>query len=290
MDVDFYLSQIEEILSFAKCSERTIISYKTYTRPFLVYCSNILHKEPENVSYSEIRNFLTTLQKERSLSDASLNHAISEIRFLYEAVLGQTWNPKQVPARKVSHPLPFVPDRQTVQEFISTIDDIKKKAMISLLYSAGLRIHEVCRLKCSDIDHGKGRIYVSPGKNRRDRYAILTENTYQLLCSYWRSLPPHLKTRDWLFTQQTDIKKPAYTQFISSFIPKHEDALGWEHRLSAHSFRHAYATHSYQDGMDILTLSRLLGHTSLNSTTIYVHLADVCSGSHRSPMEGMVIE
>lgn len=289
MDVDFYLSQIEEILSFANYSRRTIIAYKTYVRSFLAYCSDTLHKAPEQVSYSEIRTFLLWIQKERKLSDATLNHAISEIRFFYESVLGQAWNPKQIPHRKTTHPIPFVPDRQTVQEFISTIEDIKKKAMISLMYSAGLRVHEVCRLKCSDIDHGKGQIYVSPSKNRRDRFVILTENTCQLLCSYWHSLPPHLKTRDWLFTKQTDISRPVYSQFICNFIPKHEKDLGWEHRLSAHSFRHAYATHSYQDGMDILTLSRLLGHNSLDSTRIYVHLADICAGSHRSPMEGMVI-
>ena len=95
MDVDFYLSQIEEILSFANYSRRTIIAYKTYVRSFLAYCSDTLHKAPEQVSYSEIRTFLLWIQKERKLSDATLNHAISEIRFFYESVLGQAWNPNR---------------------------------------------------------------------------------------------------------------------------------------------------------------------------------------------------
>jgi len=287
--MNHYLEQIDDILSFGGRSPRTIISYKTYAAPFLEYCVNHFHKDPAEVSSAEIRTYLRILQKERNLCDASVNHAISEIRFLYEAVLGIEWNPKQIPHRKIKRCLPYVPDRDAVETFISSISDLKKKAMICLLYSSGLRISEVCRLKCSDIEHSKERIYVAPSKNGKDRYTLLAEESYEILCEYWLSLPAEKKSRDWLFTQQTNLLKPIYPQFIQDFIKKQECLLGWQPRLTAHSFRHGFATHCYQDGMDLLTLSKLLGHSSINSTTIYVHLAELGMRHYNSPMKGMVI-
>ncbi len=282
-----YLDQIEEILSFGKYSPNTIQSYKTYTAPFLEYCAVTLHKAPADVSPAEIRAFICQLQAERSLSDNSTNHALSELRFLYEAVLGLPWNTKQMPHRRQTIYLPYVPTPDIVEAFISSIHDLKKKAMVSLMYSAGLRISEVCTLKCAHIEHSRSRIYVAPGKNCRDRYTILSEEAFSLLCSYWRALPGELRTRDWLFTQQRSIGKPIYPQFIQDLIPKQESLLGWPHRLTCHSFRHAFATHSYQNGMDLETLSRLLGHSSVNSTRIYVHLAMLSMEGIKSPMDGM---
>lgn len=287
--MNHYLDQIDDILSFGGRSPRTIISYKTYAAPFLEYCVNHLHKDPTEVSSAEIRAYLMKLQNERKLCDASINHAISELRFLYEAVLGLDWNPKQIPHRKTKRCLPYVPDRDVVLTFISSIHDLKKKAMVCLLYASGLRISEVCRLRCSDIEHSKERIYIAPSKNGSDRYTLLAEESYEILCRYWLSLPPHKKSRDWLFTQQHDLSKPIYPQFLQSFIKKQVELLGWENRLTAHSFRHAFATQCYRDGMDLLTLSKQLGHSSINSTIIYVHLAELGMRHYSSPMKGMVI-
>jgi site-specific recombinase XerD len=287
--INQYLGEIRDILSFGGRSPRTIISYQTYVAPFLEHCVSQLHIDPAEVSSAQIRSYLITIQKERNLSDATINHAISEIRFFCETVLGIPWNPKQVPHRKTKRFLPFVPDRETVRLFLSSISDLKKKAMACLLYSSGLRISEVCRLQCADIEHSLGRIYIAPSKNGRDRYVILAEESYEILCRYWLSLPAGKRSRNWLFTQQTDLSKPIYPQFLQDFIKKQVSLLGWEHRLTAHSFRHAFATHCYQDGMDLLTLSKMLGHSSLHSTTIYVHLAELGMQHYSSPMKGMEV-
>lgn len=286
-----YLEQIDEILSFGNRSQNTIKTYKTYTAPFFEYCVHSLKKDPAETVPSDIRTFLLQLADERNLSDATINHAISEIRFFYEAVLGKDWNASQIPHRRFKSILPYVPSREEVRIFISSIEDLKKKAIICLLYSAGLRICEACSLKCSDIQHSKGRIHVAPSKNGRERYAVLSENMYQLLCDYWHALPAAMKTRDWLFTQQHNIEKPIYPQFIQTFIPKQEALLGLPHRMTPHSFRHAYATHSYMSGVSIEDLSLLLGHSSTNSTRIYIHLAQLGSEirKYKSPMEEMEV-
>lgn len=75
---------------------------------------------------------------------------------------------------------------------------------------------------------------------------------------------------DWLFPSRQDKSKPCCTFTVMRWITQHEARLGWEHRLTAHSFRHAFGTHLYENGTDLLTIKALLGHKSLNSTTIYV--------------------
>ncbi|MCD8012700.1 MAG: tyrosine-type recombinase/integrase [Lachnospiraceae bacterium] len=284
-----YLNEIEEILTFGNRSANTIKSYKTYVAPFLDYCVDVLHKDPADVSAHDIRTYITNLQQQRGLADSTVNHAISELRFFFEAVLGITWNPKQVPHRKTDRCLSYVPDRDTIAAFLSSVNDKKKKAMISLLYSSGLRISEVCCLKCADIRHSASCVYVAPGKNRKDRYVVLADEAYEIICDYWRSLPRGMKSRDWLFTQQRDISKPIYPQFIQGYMKKQVAALGWDCKLTCHSLRRAFATHSYQDGMDLLTLSRQLGHSSAATTAIYVHLAELGLRHYDSPMKGMVI-
>lgn len=286
-----YLSKIEEILSFGARSSNTIRSYKTYTAPFFDYCVDTLHKDPAEIDDSEIRSYILWLKDKRGLSDATLNHALSELRFFFECVICRGWNAKAVPHRRLERILPYVPDKDTVQSFIASIPDLKKKCMVVIMYSAGLRICEVCRLRTSDIQHRYGRIHVAPSKNGRDRYVILSETAFRLILSYWKGLPPTMRSREWLFSQQRNVEKPIYPQFIQDFIPRHEASLGWEHRLTCHSFRHAYATHSYLGGMDLETLSLLLGHSSTASTRIYIHLAQLGlrMRQFKSPLDDMEV-
>ena len=151
------------------------------------------------------------------------------------------------------------------------------------MYSAGLRIGEVCQLKYKDIDRKSMRIHITHSKNRTDRYAIFSKLALDILTEYWFVFG---KPMDWLFPKQfKNSDKPIDTFFISRHIYAHEDTLGWEHRLTCHSFRHAFGTHLYENGTDLLTIKALLGHKSLNSTTIYVQLASNGVGRAISPFD-----
>ena len=285
-DIDDMIRKADEIHNFAGQSQNTIDSYKTYLIPFLYHCMDVLHKDPIDVTYEERRAFIRKIQADRHLCDATVNHAISEIRFFYEVVLEQPWNPRLMPHRSVIRNLAFVPSKEMVETFIASIDDLKKKAFISLLYCGGLRLSEGCALKCSDIRKPIMRIRVAPGKTRREHYTLLADEAYDVLCEYWLSLPRSMRTRDWLFTQQTRIDRPLYPQFIEDFIPKQEALLGWPHRLTAHSFRHAFATHQYQQGVSLDDICEYLGHSNKESTRRYIQTA-LISMKRQSPMAGM---
>ena len=265
-------------------SDHTLKSYCTYIRSYLDYLSNILNKLPEDVSWNELRDYIRWIQKERQLSDRTVNHAISQLCFFTLYVLHKPWDDTQLPMRKFDTYLPFVPSKQEAFAFISTLSDLKQKAMISLMYSSGLRVGEVCSLKYSDIERKNMRIPIRHSKNRADRYAILSQNALDILTKYWFTFD---RPTDRLFPSQTDKNKPCCTLNVMRWMAKHETELGWEHRLTCHSFRHAFGTHLYENGTDLLTIKHLMGHKSLHSTLIYIHLASYAAGNISSPFDHM---
>jgi len=288
--MDNYLITYREMVSLRGLTDHTVTSYATYIRAYLDYLSTILLKQPEYVSWQELRDFIKWLKKSRNLSDRTMNAVISQLRFFYIYVLHIPWDDTQLPKRRFDEYLPFVPSQQDTWTFLSTIQDIKVKAFITLLYSAGLRAGEVRQLKCSDIEHSNMRIFIRHSKNRSSRYAILSEVAWNTILEYWYSFPPGLRPKDWLFTQQRDRSKPLNHQHIPYNIEAHEKRLGWEHRISCHTFRHAFATHLYENGTDLLTIKALLGHKSLNSTTIYISLAKGAASQAVSPLDRLAGE
>ena len=282
-----YIKKYKKMISLRNLSEHTMKSYMTYIKTYLEYL-DIIHKYPSQVTVKDLQKYLVWLKETRSLADRTINAAISQVRFFTIYVLGKTWDPSAIPMRKFDTYLPFVPTKAEVQEFISTIPDLRVKTMVAVMYSSGLRIGEVCHLRYEDIERSNMRIHIPHSKNRSDRYAMMSKLALDLLTKYWFA---YGKPMGYLFPKITDPQKPVDTFYLSRHIHNHEDRLGWPRRLTCHSFRHAYGTHLYENGTDLYTIKALMGHKSLNSTLIYVHLSVGGNISATSPfdlMEGIV--
>lgn len=279
-----YLKRYREMISLRGLTNHTIISYSTYISAYLEYIQSHLQKMPSQVSWSEMRSFIKWIQTSRALSDRTINACISQLRFFTIYVLHKPWDSSQIPTRRFDSYLPFVPTKDEVWTLISTMPDLKPKAMLAVMYSSGLRIGEVCHLRYGDIDRKRMRIHVAHGKNRSDRYAVLSKQALDILTQYWFA---YRKPMGWLFPKQFNQKEPIDTFYLSRHIHQHEQYLGWEERITCHSLRHAFGTHLYEDGVDLLTIKALLGHKSLNSTTIYVHLASNGVTDTLSPFDRM---
>lgn len=282
--MDEYLFQFREMISLRGLTDHTVKSYSTYIRTYLTYLSNFLHKRPEEVSWAELRDFIRWLQKDKKLSDRTMNHCISQLRFFTLYVLHQPWDPTQLPMRRFDSYLPYVPSQNEVWEFIQSFSNLKHKAVLALMYSAGLRVGEVCALRYEDISRSSMRIHVCHSKARSDRYALLSSLALQTLTDYWFSFG---KPSGWLFPKSGQPQQHMVSYTVNQFIFAKENELGMEHRLTCHSFRHAFGTHLYENGTDLLTIKSLLGHKSLNSTTIYVHLASNGPCNTVSPFDRM---
>ena len=279
-----YLNIYREMISLRGLTDHTVKSYSTYIRAYLDYLRTFLHKRPEDVAWEDLRDFVRWLQKDRSLSDRTMNACISQLRFFTLYVLHKPWDPTQLPLRKFDGFLPYVPSRQEISTLIDSMPDLKLKAMVCLLYSSGLRVGEVCSLRYEDIRRKEMRIFIRHGKNRSSRYAILSRRALDILTQYWFAFG---RPTGFLFPKQSGEDRPIDSFFVSRHIHDVERSLGWPQRITCHSLRHAFGTHLYEDGADLLTMQALLGHKSLSSTTIYVHLASNGTGHAVSPFDRM---
>ena len=282
--MDDYFKQFREMISLRGLTDHTIVSYSTYIRVYLDYLSYILHKMPEDVSWAELRGFVRWLQKEKNLSDRTINHCISQLRFFTLYVLHKPWDASQLPMRRFDSYLPYVPSQKETWAFIHSFSNLKHKAILSLMYSAGLRVGEVCALRYEDISRSSMRIHIRHSKARSDRYAILSRNALDILTQYWFHAG---RPTGFLFPNRKDPARPMASYTVNQFIFAKEKELGLKHQLTCHSFRHAFGTHLYENGADLLTIKALLGHKSLNSTAIYVHLASNGINNAVSPFDRM---
>lgn len=282
--MDKYLDSYREMISLRGLTDHTITGYSTYIKAYFEFLTNVIHKSPEDVSWDEMRQFIQWVQSTRSLSDRTINAIISQLRFFTMYVLHKPWDNTQLPMRRFDTYLPYVPTTQEVQLFINTLPTLKQKTMVALMYSAGLRVGEVCSLKYSDIKRSSMRIHVAQAKNRSDRYAILSQKSLDMLTEYWYA---YGKPTKWLFPSKQDTSRPCKTAILANQVLQHRKKLDLNPKLNCHSFRHAFGTHLYEAGTDLLTIKELLGHKSLNSTVIYVHLSSYASRNIKNPFDMM---
>ncbi len=277
-----FLKKYRDMISLRGLTDHTVKSYSTYLRAYLEFISDKLHKYPSQVTYNDMRKFIDDIQTSRKLSDRTVNTIIAQLRFFTLYVMHKPWDPTQLPQRKFDTYLPYVPSKEDALTFIDSFTDLKPKTMVSLLYGSGLRIGECCSLMYEDISRRNLTIHVRHSKNRSDRYAVLSEYSLDLLTEYWFE---NGKPKGYLFPKQRGTDSPIDSFYLSRHIHAHEEELGWEKKLTCHSFRHAFGTHLYEHGADLLTIKELLGHKSLASTIIYIHLAAASSKKAFSPLD-----
>ncbi len=137
-----------------------------YGRIFKNFTGNDLLRGLTEHTLKNYCTYIRWLQKSRGLSDRTINCAISQLRFFTLYVLHKAWDDTQLPMRRFNQYLPYVPSKQETWQFISTIPDLKQKTMVTLLYSSGLRIGEVCRLRYEDVDRKNMRLHITHSKKQ----------------------------------------------------------------------------------------------------------------------------
>jgi site-specific recombinase XerD len=228
----------------------------------------------------EIREYLHHLIQEKKASQSSISQAYSALKFFYETTLKRDWNGYRIPRVQMGKKLPVVLSREEIRGIFSAIKNLKHRALLMAIYSAGLRVSEVVHLKVSDLDSQRMTIRVQQGKGQKDRYTLLSQRTLEVLRDYWRAYRP----QDWLFPG-----KPATQPLSVSAVQRVFGMVllraGIKKPASVHTLRHSFATHLLEDGTDLYHIQRLLGHASPKTTTVYLHLSRKDMRSVRSPLD-----
>lgn len=272
------LQRMDEDLVLRGLSANTRESYQTHARLFLAFCG----RPVDVLGTEDIRKFLTFLLAEEHLRPATVNVYSAALRFLFAVTLNRPLNYLQIPRAKYHKALPPVLSRAEVAALLTAATDVKHRALLCTIYGSGLRVSEAAALHTADIDSTAMRVFVSGGKGNKDRYTILSQTALLALRAYWRAYRPH-HAAGWLFPGSN-----ASGHMTSAGIRYAFDVAftrsGIHTPASIHTLRHCFATHLLEDGATLLQIKELLGHASLHSTTVYLHLANLTGGT-RSPLD-----
>jgi site-specific recombinase XerD len=263
-----YLEKFRKMIRLRNLTKKTLYAYASYLKSYLDYLDSHMGKLPEDVTWDDLRDYIIYLGDIRKISPRTVNGHIAQLRFFYLYVLNRQWDSYQIPYQKFNAYVPVILSQHETMEFIDKIEDRKHKAIVSLMYSSGLRIGETCRLRYEDISREKMTITVNESKNRTGSIAILSKYALKILTEYWYASG---KPMGWLFPGRKDSHITANT--VSMYNKKHLKYLGWSKNVSNHCFRRAFGTHLFQNNVDIYTIKRLMRHKNINSTAAYIYLS-----------------
>lgn len=255
---------------------------KLYRGALLRYLHHYQYREMNEVNKEEIELYMYDLIKQYQISNAKQNGIINAIKYYHEKVLGQPRTIYNLTRPKKSKTLPEVLSEQEVLAIINAPKNAKHRAMLYIMYSAGLRIGEIPKLRIEDIDSKNKQIFVKAAKGKKDRYTILSDTTLNLLREYYKQYKPSY----WLFEGQHGGKYS--TSSITKVFRKAVLASGANEWATPHTLRHSFATHLLQAQVNLRYIQTLLGHASPKTTQIYTHVANINNDTVRSPLDRMM--
>jgi len=314
------LDQVRQAIRIRHLSPQTEQAYVSWIKRFIFFHNK---RHPAEMAEVEIGQFLSSLATDRRVSASTQNQALNALLFLYNKVLEKKIGLIQGVVR-ANRPrrLPVVLTKEEMKRVLDSMTGTPW-LMAMLLYGAGLRLMECCRLRVKDIDFSKNQIVIRAGKGDKDRYTMLPAIVTEPLLKHLRAgkqqheedlkkgmgrvaLPNALERKypnaakewgwQWVFPATSH-----YTDTVTGEKRRHhlhesvlqkavKDArvrAGVYKPAGCHTFRHSFATHLLEDGYDIRTVQELLGHSNVNTTMIYTHVLNRGGKGVRSPADGL---
>lgn len=268
MEVIMFEDIYESISQAAKkrnLRDSTIDAYYVNTEHFL----RTVNKPATLLEFSDAEAFLT-IKRLEGISPATYNRYRAAIRFLYKKALHLEWNDDELPPMKQDKTLPTILSREEINAIIEATKNLKHKAIIATMYSSGLRVSEVTHLHYEDISRTNMTVHVRNSKSRNDRYTILSKRNLDLLTEYWFNCG---RPMDILFPSSWN---GGYLckEGINNVFKRSAKRAGITRHVSTHACRHSFASHLYEEGLDIRCIQSLLGHASPLTTEVYVHVSN----------------
>ncbi|WP_303924742.1 site-specific tyrosine recombinase/integron integrase [Draconibacterium sediminis] len=266
----------QEMLEQKRYSPNTRKIYISYMRDF----ATIFRKyNLEHVTKNQINRYILWLIREKCISASQQNQRINAIKFYYEKVLGRPKEYYDIERPRKSFDLPKVLSEQEVLAILKASENIKHKAILGTIYSAGLRRSELVNLRIQDVQFDKHILYIRGGKGHKDRISILSDSAGIVLQRYLKQEKPNY----WLFEGPGRTKYS--TSSVGRVLQKAVEKTGINKRITPHMLRHSFATHLLEQGVDIRYIQTILGHESSKTTEIYTHVSTQSLAKIKSPLD-----
>ncbi|MEW6005925.1 MAG: site-specific tyrosine recombinase/integron integrase [Stygiobacter sp.] len=270
--VDTYM----KILHLKNYSPATEKSYLNHLNLFLDYVKTT---KVSNVDSKFLLNYFNFIKESKNFSYSSMKQALASVRFLFLDVLKKEVDFDFFIKMKKPNSLPNILTTEEVKNIINSIVNLKHRAIISTIYSCGLRISEAVNLKIQDIDSKAMTIKIVNAKGKNDRIVMLSKKLLELLREYFKEYKP----KNYLFEGQYGEKYSARSiqQIFNNAVKK----IKIRKKVTVHTLRHSFASHLLDNGTDIRFIQELLGHKHLSTTQIYTHINPTSVKKIKSPFD-----
>ncbi len=258
-------------LKLANVSPKTIDAYLFHNKRFL----NFIRKKPQEVTTWDVKSYLLDMRV-KQMSPRTIRLAIFSLKYYYQKILKRNIM-RSIQKPKIPQQLPRILEKEEIVKMIDTIENPKHKLLISLIYSAGLRVSEAVKMKREDIFEDRRLAIVKAGKGRKDRYTILSNHFLDLLKNY-------RCYSEYLFPgRKTHLSARSAELILENAARK----AGIKRNVFPHRLRASFATHLIDEGTDISLVSQLLGHSSINTTkNSYIRSKTSHFDRVKSPLDG----
>jgi integrase/recombinase XerD len=255
--------------------EKTQSDYIRHVKNFTIFLGLAPDRaEPEHLRAYQLH------QRESRVQPPTMNSAVAALRFFFTTTCDRPEMARHLRLVKQPQKLPMVLTPEEVLLLLEAAPGPKHKAALAVAYGAGLRVSEVANLKVSDIDSGRMVLRIEQGKGKKDRNGMLSPRLLELLREWWLVGQP----TTWLFPGR-DPLMPITTRQLHRAVRDTAAAVGIQKRVSPHTLRHSFATHLLEQGVDIRLIQVALGHSKLDTTARYAHVASKVLRDMVSPLD-----
>lgn len=261
------------------------ITQKMYLRSVREF-ARFLGRSPDLATPEELRAFQLDMTN-KGTGAPTFNHRLTALGFFFSVTCDRSEMKRYLRYQRIAKQIPVVLSAAEVARILAAAPGpgLKYRAALSAAYGCGLRANEVTHLKISDIDSDRMLIRIEQGKGRKDRQVMLSPTLLDLLRAYYRETRP----AGWLFPGR-DPADPISNRQLSRAFHAACDFSGIKKNVSPHTLRHSFATHLLENGTDIRVIQVLLGHTTLETTTVYTKVATKMIRDVTSPLDLLSLE
>ena len=267
---------------------RTVQAYLRFVRKL----ADFYRCSPDKITEEQLRRWLLHLKIEKQYAYGSLRVAFSGIKFFYTRTCKRNWRTLAETKLQNIKTLPEVITPEQVQQIIDACSTLRMAVFFWTVYSLGLRIDEALNLQVGDIDSQRMMVHVHCGKGAKDRYVPLPQSTLRGLRLYWKTHrnPTFLFPAESRNHQQASIATtPMSITSAQHAIKKITRKLNFGKKVSTHTLRHSYATHLLEAGASLKAIQKFLGHSSLQTTMVYLHLTETAEADTRKLIDRLFV-
>jgi site-specific recombinase XerD len=272
------ITALEEMLILERKSDKTIKSYRTHIIGLLYFYPNV---KPSQITNEQLKKYMLHKITKDKIHERTQGQILNALVAFYKRLLKQEVKLENIFRPKKPQSLPNIFSKEEVKKIIISTNNLKHKSLLMLVYSAGLRKSEVRNLQKKDILFDRKCIFVRAAKGKKDRYVLLAEKAVKYLKSYLSMYQP----KYWLFEGES-AGQYSETSIQKIFTNAKEKALV-SPQVTFHGLRHSFATHAIENNVPLHVVKELLGHNSIKTTEVYLHISNKFRKEFKSPLDDL---